>query len=46
LPRYTDWLAEKYDGIVFTDMDDNILSEQFTEETNNDITNNTNIRDV
>jgi len=24
--------AEKYDGIVFTDMDGNILSEQFSEE--------------
>ena len=24
--------AEKYDGIVFMDMDGNILSEQFTEE--------------
>jgi len=27
-------------------MDGNMLSEQFTEETNNDITNNTNIRDM
>jgi len=24
--------AENYDGIVFTEMNDNVLSEQFTEE--------------
>ena len=32
--------AEKNDGIVITDMDSNILSEQFMEEVNNDITTN------
>jgi len=31
---------------VFMDTDGNVLSEQFTEETNNNIMNNTNIRNM
>ena len=38
--------TEKYDGIMFMDMDGNILSEQLTEETNNNITNNTDTGDM
>jgi len=29
-------VAEKYDSIVFTNMDGNILSEQFTEDADNE----------
>jgi len=30
------FVAEKYDSIVFTNMDGNILSEQFTEDADNE----------
>jgi len=37
---------KKYDSILFMDMDGNILSEQVTEWVDNNITNNTDIRNM